>query len=141
MGSEMCIRDRCAFESQHPLACTHVMQFLNSEITFFDLNFTYTNMTNVIFFLKNANYKDIHLSFSSCNFSVDEAVALLQGVGDHQLSLTFKYVIWFIVNCCILMCSLCLYSHCTTSTSRRSGAESLVDALSLAPVPGLVQLE
>ena len=41
---------QCAFESQHPLACTHVMQFLNSEITFFDLNFTYTNMTNVFFF-------------------------------------------------------------------------------------------
>ena len=43
---------QCAFESQHPLACTHVMQFLSSKITFSDLNFTYTDMTRHLFFEK-----------------------------------------------------------------------------------------
>ena len=99
---------QCAFESQHPLACTHVMQFLNSKITFSDLNFTCTDMTYVIYLLKNANYEDVHLSFNSCKFSVDEAVALLQGVGDHQLSLTIKYV-----DCQLLYSDviICLCSH------------------------------
>ena len=41
---------------------------------------------------KTVEYDAIELSFSECNFDINDAVSLLQGVGDRQLSLTMKYV-------------------------------------------------
>ena len=46
----------------------------------------------ISYVLKTVKYVAIELSFSECNFDINNAVSILQGVGDRQLSLTIKYV-------------------------------------------------
>ena len=75
----MCIRDR---------ACTDVLQFHNNQLLF--SNVSPSDLTCITYVLKTAEYTTIQLSFRFCDFTTDEAVALLKGVGDHQLSLTIQ---------------------------------------------------
>ena len=93
---------QCAYESQHSAACTDVLCFHENNLEFegiepFDL-------ACITYVLKTAEYTTIKLTFSSCNFSVNDAVALLKGVGDHQLSLTVRYVMMY-------YCCACIMSH------------------------------
>ena len=75
----------------------------------------------ISYVLKTAECTTIKLCFEECNFSVDDAVALLKGVGDRQLSLTVEYVTMYYSCACIMShhCSnysttvgVKLYSQC-----------------------------
>ena len=49
----------------------------------------------ISYVLKTAECTTIKLYFEECNFSVGDAVALLKGVGDRQLSLIVEYVLMY----------------------------------------------
>ena len=79
---------QCAYESQHRSACTDVLRF--HEYNLVVNNISASDMTCITYVLKTADYSTIKLYLKRCGFSVDEAVALLKGVGDRQLSLTME---------------------------------------------------
>ena len=83
---------QCAFESQNDLACFHVIDFHKNKLTFLDLSLTSTDVDCIIHLLKCSKCTNIHLLFESCILSMDDATALLQGIGECQLSLTLVYV-------------------------------------------------
>ena len=83
---------QCAFESQNDLACFHVIDFYKNELTFSELSLISTDIACIIHLIKCSKCSDIHLSFEKCMLSGDDATALLQGIGDCQLSLTLQYV-------------------------------------------------
>ena len=89
-GCNLCIQ--CAYESQSDLACSHVIDFYKNKLTFSELSLTSTDVACIIHLLKCSKCTDIHLSFEKCMLSVDDATALLQGIGDCRLSLTLEYV-------------------------------------------------
>ena len=77
---------QCAYESQHRSACTDVLLFHEYNLKFKSIDSS--DLTCITYVLKTADYTTIKLNFSYCDFCVDEAVALLKGIGDRQLSLT-----------------------------------------------------
>ena len=77
---------RCAYESQHSAPSTEVLQFHKNYFEFERIG--HFDLACISFVLKTAEYTAIKLRFDRCNFSVDDAVALLKGIGDRQLSLT-----------------------------------------------------
>ena len=83
---------QCAFESQNDIACSHVIDFYKNKLTFSRLTLTSTDVACIIHLLKCSKCTNIHLLFESCILSMDDATALLQGIGDCQLSLTLEYV-------------------------------------------------
>ena len=83
---------QCAFESRNDLACSHVIDFYKNKLTFSRLTLTSTDVDCIVHLLKCSKCTNIHLSFDSCILSMDDATALLQGIGDCQLSLTLEYV-------------------------------------------------
>ena len=119
---DLLLHVQCAYESQHSAACTDVLHFHKNNLCFknedslnpFDLACT-------SYVLKTAEYTTIKLILDKCGFSVDDAVALLKGVGDRQLSLTVMYVMMYYCCACIMShhCSnysttvrVMLYSQC-----------------------------
>ncbi len=91
-----------AYESQHSAACTDVVLFHENSLEFEDKhNLRSYDLVCLTYVLKTAEYTTIKLYFYSCNLSVNDAVALLKGVGKRQLSLTVKYVIRYDV---LLLC-------------------------------------
>ncbi len=83
---------QCAFESQNDLVCSHVIGFYKNKLTFFGLSLTSTDVASIVHLLKCSKCTEVHLSFLICMLSEDDATALLQGIGDCQLSLTLRYV-------------------------------------------------
>ena len=83
---------RCACESQSASACTDVVNFHDKSLSFERVNNS-SDIFYISYVLKTVKYDAIKLSFTECNFYINDAVSLLQGVGDRQLSLTIKYVI------------------------------------------------
>ena len=83
---------RCAFESRSVSACTDVVNFHNKSLSFQSINNS-SDIFYITYVLKTVEYDAIELFFSKCNFDIRDAVSLLQGVVDRQLSLTIKYVI------------------------------------------------
>ena len=83
---------QCAFESQNDIACSHVIDFHKNKLTFSYLTLTSTDVACIIHLLKCSKCTNIHLLFKTCILSMDDATALLQGIGDCQLSLTLEYV-------------------------------------------------
>ena len=83
---------QCAFESQNDLACSHVIDFYKNKLTFSELSLTSTDVASIVHLLKCSKCTEVHLSFEKCMLSEDDATALLQGIGDRQLSLTLLYV-------------------------------------------------
>ena len=81
---------RCAYESQHSAASTEVLQIHGNNLVFKEIG--HFDLACISYVLKTAEYTTIRLKFYQCNFSFDDAVALLKGIGDHQLSLTVLYV-------------------------------------------------
>ena len=83
---------QCACESHSASACTDVVNFHDKNLSFQRIN----NSSDIFYIahvIKAYEFDAIELSFSECNFDTDDAVSLLQGVGDRQLSLTImKYV-------------------------------------------------
>ena len=110
---------QCAYESQHSAASTEVLQFHENNFDFKGIG--HLDVACISYVLKSAEYTTIKLRFEQCNFSVDDAVALLEGVGDHQLSLTVMYAMMYYYCACIMShhCSnysttvgVKLYSQC-----------------------------
>ena len=83
---------QCACESQSASACTDVVDFHDKSLSFEKINNS-SDIFYITYVLKTVKYVAIELSFSECNFDINDAVSLLQGVGDCQLSLTIKYII------------------------------------------------
>ena len=83
---------RCACESQSASACTDVVNFHDKRLSFEGVNNS-SDILYISYVLKTAKYDAIELSFTECNFDINNAVSILQGVGDRQLSLTIKYII------------------------------------------------
>ena len=77
---------RCAYESQHSAASTEVLQFHKNNFKFKRIG--HFDLACISYVLKTAECTTIKLYFEECNFSIDDAVALLKGIGDRQLSLT-----------------------------------------------------
>jgi hypothetical protein len=103
---------QCAYESQHSAAFTEVLQFHKNNLKFGGIgNF---DLACIAYVLKTAEYATIQLYFEDCNFSVDEAVALLKGVGDRQLSLEVWYVMMY-------YCCACIMSHHCSNYSTTVG--------------------
>ena len=88
---------QCAYESHHSGACTDVLHFHKNNLKF--ENTGPFDLVCIIHVLKTAEYttKKLTLSFTNCDFSVDDAMALLKVVGDHQLSLTIVYVCYALI--------------------------------------------
>ena len=72
----------------------------------------------ISYVLKTAECTTItcRLHFIGCNFSVDDAVALLKGVGDRQLSLIVEYVMMY-------YCCACIMSHHYSNYSTTVGVK------------------
>ena len=110
---------RCAYESQHSAASTEVLQFHKNNFHFKRIG--HFDLACISYVLKTAEYTMIELDFKVCSFSIDDAVALLKGVGDRQLSLIVEYVMMYYYCACIMShyCSnysttvgVKLYSQC-----------------------------
>ena len=108
---------QCAYESQHSAASTKVLHFHKNNLVFAEIG--HTDLAFISYVLKTAEYTTIKLDFERCNFNVDDAVALLEGIGDRQLSLIVSYVVYY--RACIMShhCSnysttvwVKLYSQC-----------------------------
>ncbi len=84
-----------AYESQHSAVCTDILHFHKYNLKFEDKhnNLRSYDLLCITYVLITAEYTTIKLNFERCKFSVDDAVALLEGVGDRQLSLTVQYVL------------------------------------------------
>ena len=93
---------RCAYESQHNAASTEVLQFHKNYFEFEVIG--HFDLVCISYVLETAEYTIIKLKLSICNFSLNAAVALLEGVGDRQLSLTVVYVMMY-------YCCACIMSH------------------------------
>ena len=91
---------RCAYESQHSAASTEVLQFHENNFQFERIG--HYDLVCINYVLKTAEYTTIMLDFELCNFSVDDAVALLKLIGDRQLSLTIAYVMMYYYCVCIM---------------------------------------
>ena len=110
---------QCAYESQRSAASTEVLQFHENYFKFVRIG--HFDLACISYVLKTAEYTTIKLDFDRCDFSVDDAVALLEGVGDRQLSLEVVYVMMYYCCACIMShhCSnysttvrVMLYSQC-----------------------------
>ena len=93
---------QCAYESQHSGASTEVLQFHENNLELDEIG--HIDIVCISYVLQTAEYTTIKLEFSGCDFSIDDAVDLLKGVGDRQLSLTVKYVMMY-------YCCACIMSH------------------------------
>ena len=82
-----------AYESQNYLVCSNVIDFYHNKLTFSELSFQSTDVACITHLLKCSKCSNIHLLFTKCMFSMYNARALLQGIGDCQLSLTLKCVV------------------------------------------------
>ena len=99
---------QCAYESQHSAASTKVVQFHEQSLIFQTIG--HFDIVCIIYLLKVAEYAIIRLNFNQCSFSVDDAVALLEGIGDRQLSLTVLYVLMYYCCACIMLHHCSCYS-------------------------------
>ena len=91
---------QCAYESQHSAASTEVLQFHKNNLEFNGIG--HFDLACISYVLKTAEYTTIKLYFKGCNFSVDDAVALLKGIGGRQLSLIVVYVMMYCWCACIM---------------------------------------
>ncbi len=110
---------QCSYESQHSAACTAVLHFHKNNLMFKSIGAF--DLACITYVLKTAEYTAIKLKFKQCDFSADDAVALLKGVGDRQLSLTVQYVMMY-------YCCACIMSHHCSIISPQSGESCTVSA-------------
>ena len=80
---------QCAHESQHFDACTDVLRFHNQSLMFSSIS-NPSDIFSIAYVLKNAQFDTIDLTFHRCDFTRDDAIAILEGLGDRQCFLTTK---------------------------------------------------
>ena len=81
---------QCACESHSDSACNDVVNFHDKSLKFEKIN-NALDVHRVSYVLETVEYDAIELSFTECNFDINDAVSLLQAVGDRQLSLTITF--------------------------------------------------
>ena len=81
---------QCCHESQSSLACRHVIGASNAQLTFKSTNFTPSDCTAIGYATHEYEDEPIQLAFHGCNMSYEGAMALLQKIEDHPVSLTLK---------------------------------------------------
>ena len=91
---------QCAYESRHRAVSTEVLQFHKNNLVFTEIG--HTDLACISYVLKTAEYTTIKLDFERCNFNINDAVALLEEIGDRQLSLTVLYVMMYYYCACIM---------------------------------------
>ena len=102
-SDDLLLHVRCAYESQHNAACTDVLHFHENCLKFERKdNWSPFDLACVTYVLETAKYTTIKLNFKTCDFSVNDVVALLKGVGDHRLSLAVQYVLLLCIYCPII---------------------------------------
>ena len=85
------LKFQCCFETRHSLPCNYVINDFNGSLEFESINFTPSDCTAIGYTISNSNYHlMVDLTFKGCSFSTEGALTLLQQVGDHPFSLTFK---------------------------------------------------
>ena len=92
------------------------------------------DLTCITYVLRSAEYTTIKLSFGNCGFSRDDAVALLKGVGDHQLSLIVWYVMMYMYHCCAYIMSHHCSNYSTTGRVKLCSQCWMLSVLSQCPV-------
>ena len=91
----------CAFEAQHPSACNYLFRDNTLCIqkshkhdiwSTLDpaLHVNSLDMMHIAYVIKSAGCLTPKISFDNCNFNSEAAIILLQGVGDHQISLKIE---------------------------------------------------
>lgn len=84
---------QCARESQNCDLCSDVVRFHKNSLSFNNVN-NPSDFLTIVYGLRTAQFDaKLEQSFSQCTFSVENSVALLKGLGNHQVSLTIQYVI------------------------------------------------
>ena len=81
---------QCAYESHQSRFCTKVLQFHKHRLEFMKIDSI--DLPHLTYVLETAEYANIELRFLQCDFQTDDVVALLNGVGHHQLLLKVRYV-------------------------------------------------
>ena len=87
---------QCACESHSASACSDVVNFHDKSLKFERIS-NASDMHCISYVLKTGEYDAIELSLSQCNFDINDAVSLLQAVGDSQLSLTITYENMYVI--------------------------------------------
>ena len=124
---------QCAYESQCCNLCTSVVRYHKERLVFEKIN-NPLDLFRIAYVLKAANFFSVDLSFVECNFSVDDIVAVLNGVGDRQFSLRYEYVNSLLIN------SNALFQMYMFHYRKSECAQSLLTALSSITVPGQIEL-
>ena len=83
---------QCCYESQCSSLYTHVIKTYSGRIEFNSRNFSPSDCVTIGYVINKSDNQTLDLIFNNCNFSSDGALAILQQVGDHPLSLTLRYV-------------------------------------------------
>ena len=124
---------QCAYESQCCDVCTSVVHYHKERLLFKNIH-NPLDPFRIAYVLKAAHFFSVDLSFVGCNFSVDNIVTVLKGVGDRQLSLRIEYVNSLLINFNAIF-QMYIFHY-------RKGecAQSLLTALSSVTVPGLIEL-
>ena len=120
---------QCAYESQCCDVCTSVVHYYKERLLFGNIH-NPLDPFRIAYVLKAAHFFSVDLSFVGCNFSVDNIVTVLKGVGDRQLSLRIEYV-----NSFIAIFQMYMFHY-----RKGESALSLLTALSSITVPGLIEL-
>lgn len=84
------IQLQCCHESQNPLACEHVITASKAQLKFKSTNFTPSDCTAIGYVTHECDDEPVQLSFQDCNLSSEGAIALLNKIEDHPVSLTLK---------------------------------------------------
>ena len=124
---------QCAYESQCCDVCTSVVHYHKERLLFRNIH-NPLDPFRIAYVLKAAHFFSVDLSFIGCNFSVDNIVTVLKGVGDRQLSLRIEYVNSLLINFNAIF-QMYMFHY-----RKGESARSLLSALSSMTVPGLIEL-
>ena len=80
---------QCAYESQHSDAFTDIVCFHEEGFKFQDIR-NPSDLFYIAYVLKAAQFSLINLHFCQCEFNDENAIALFNGIGDRELSLTIE---------------------------------------------------
>ena len=80
----------CCHESQNSLACKHIINASKAQLKFNSTNFTPSDCTAIGYAIHEYDDEPVQLVFHDCNLSYEGAIALLQKIEDHPVSLTLK---------------------------------------------------
>ena len=89
-----------------------------------------------IFFV---NSQTLKITLGDCDFNKEAAGGLLQAVGDRRLSLTITHKNMYVI--LLIVVDIIVHSYNWFIYRNIDVAQSLVDALCLVTLPGLIELE